>query len=105
MLGQAGQWPQAVRNVQKSFQLLLAPALDARVIMLRVDNGGWHVFLDLVDEVETCGHEQLLPAWNHAHFPLHSLVCAVLGLYHSITLRNTFHRCRNHGLQVPESSH
>ena len=86
MLGQAGEWPQAVRDVQEGLQLLLALTLYARVVMFRIDNGGWHVFLDLMDEVETCGHEQLLPAWNHAHFPFHSLVCAVLGLYHSITL-------------------
>ena len=79
-------------NAQQSLQLSLALSLDARVIVLGVDNGGRHLLLDLVDEVETSCRQQLLPAGNHAHFPLDGLTGAVLGLDCSITLGDTLDR-------------
>ena len=91
MCGEAGQRAQAVRDAQEGLQMTLALALDAGVVMLRVHNGSRHILLDLVDEVEPSGREQLLPAWDHAHFPLHGLAGAVFGFHHSIALGDALH--------------
>lgn len=42
-------------NAQQSLQLMLALVLYARVVMLWIHNGGRHILLDLVDEVEAGG--------------------------------------------------
>ena len=73
-------------HTKKSLDVLQTSSLEAGVVMLWEDNGGWDVFLDLADEVEAGTHQQLLPAMDGPHLGLYCLTADVLGLHQTIIL-------------------
>ena len=77
-------------HTKKSLDVLQTFSLEAGVVMLWEDNGGWDVLLDLADEVEASTHQQLLPAMDGAHLRLDCLTGDILGLHQTIILGDSF---------------
>ena len=79
-------WYRLCFHTKKSLDVLQTFSLEAGVVMLWEDNGGWDVLLDLADEVEASTYQQLLPAMDGAHLGLDCLTGDILGLHQTIIL-------------------
>ena len=74
---------------KKSLNVLQTFSLEAGVVMLWEDDGGWDVLLDLTDEVEASAHQELLPAMDGAHLRLDCLTGDILWFNQTIILGDT----------------
>ena len=74
---------------KKSLDVLQTFSLEAGVVMLWEDDGGWDVLLDLTDEVEASAHQELLPAMDGPHLRLDCLTGDILGFNQTIILGDT----------------